>query len=100
MTTRNQPTKPSADMISRAPNHAPTSKEIEDIITSAIALRTKMQCVLWDSSFGNQFGDEIDAMQTDINSIIALCAPLLGWARAGELGDYITPEITKRCSIE
>ncbi len=55
-----------------------------------------MQCVLWDSSFDNQFGDDIDAMQTDINDIIAKCAPILGWTRAGELGDFITPELTNK----
>ena len=88
MTTRKQ--RPVAQ------DNTPLSTEIEDIIKCAIALRTKMQCVLWDCPFDNQFADEIDAMQTDINDIIAKCAPILGWARAGELGDFITPEIANR----
>ena len=85
MTTRKQQ--------SAAQHNRPLSTDIEDIIKCAISLRTKMQCILWDSSFDNQFADEIDAMQTDINDIIAKCAPILGWARAGELGDFITPDI-------
>lgn len=70
----------------------PTSKDVEALIKNAISLRKQMQSTLWDTTFENQFGDDMDAMLADINSVIAHCAPLLGWARAGELGDYITPE--------
>ncbi len=79
-----------------APNKTPRSVDIEGIIKDAIVLRTKMQSVLWDTTFDNQFADEIDAMQTEVNCIIANCAPLLGWARAGELGDYIIPAIAPK----
>lgn len=97
MTTRKQQPPTRIEGVEYAPhNKTPRSTDIEGIIKDAIALRTKMQCILWDTTFDNQFADEIDAMQTEVNSIIANCAPLLGWARAGELGDYITPAIASK----
>lgn len=62
----------------------PSSKEVENIIKKAYDLR-KMIESLWDTSFEIQFGDDMDSMLTNINSVIAYCAPLLGWAKAGEI---------------
>lgn len=72
-----------------------TSKEIENLITGAIDWRIKMQSLLWDSDFDTQFEDEIDEISNSINNIIAKCAPILGWARVGELGDYMACDSTK-----
>ncbi|MBD5229650.1 MAG: hypothetical protein HDS69_06400 [Bacteroidales bacterium] len=64
----------------------PSSKEIERMIRKAYELR-KMIESLWDTSFEIQFGDDMDNMLTNINSVIAYCAPILGWAKAGEIGN-------------
>lgn len=62
----------------------PSSREIENMIRKAYELR-KMIESLWDTSFEIQFGDDMDDMLTSINSVISYCAPLLGWAKAGEI---------------
>lgn len=62
----------------------PSSKEIEGMIRKAYELR-KMIESLWDTSFEVQFGDDMDNMLTNINSVIAYCAPILGWAKTGEI---------------
>lgn len=64
---------------------APLAIDIEDIVRDAISLRSKIGDVLWDTPFENQFGDELDGMLSDINGVIAHCAPLIGWARVTEL---------------